>query len=259
MISGPATRPALLFTRMLTGAVALALFFACPAGAWAGGVDNTIYAGLLEDHVIDKRVNYQGLKQDEALLDRYLAVLSTADPETLTRNHAFAFYINAYNAFTLKLILTKYPEINSIKEIGSFFSNPWSKKFIPLNGRTVTLDYIEHEVLRPRFNDPRVHFAINCAARSCPPLHNKPFEGEIIETQLDDLTRAFINDPGATFVREGKLHISKIFSWFSEDFSDNPLRFIRQYAGPDLLEKMDAAGPDLKISYLHYDWSLNRR
>ncbi|HCY87086.1 MAG TPA: DUF547 domain-containing protein [Desulfobacteraceae bacterium] len=240
-------------------AIWLTISLLFPLSAIAGGVDNSIYKNLLDKHVKNGRVSYDGFKQDEALLDQYLAVLSAADPEHLTRNHRFAFYINAYNAFTIKLILSRYPDINSIKEIGSFFSGPWSKKFISLNGWTVSLDYIEHEVLRPKFKDPRIHFAINCAARSCPPLMGEPYEGEHIETQLDRQTRAFINNPRSTFVKDNTVFISKIFDWFEEDFNGNPLFFIRQYAGDRLKANLDTAGPEPKIKYLYYDWSLNRR
>jgi hypothetical protein len=240
-------------------AIWLMISLLAPLQVIAGGVDNAIYKDLLKKHVKNGRVSYDGFKQDEALLDQYLAVLSAAEPEMLTRNHRFAFYINAYNAFTIKLILSRYPEINSIKEIGSFFSGPWSKKFISLDGWTVSLDYIEHEVLRPKFKDPRIHFTINCAAKSCPPLMGEPYEGELLETQLDRQTRAFINNPRSTFVREETVFISKIFDWFEEDFNDNPLFFIRQYAGERLRSDLETAGPDPKVKYLHYDWSLNRR
>jgi len=236
-----------------------ALCLMSPGTLLATGVDNSIYAQLLEKYVKKGRVDYEGFKQDQDLLDQYLAVLSGTDPDTLTRNHKFAFYINAYNAFTVKLILTRYPELNSIKELGSFFSNPWSKKFISLGGWTVSLDHIEHEVLRPEFKDPRVHFAINCAARSCPPLLNRPYEGETLEKQLDAQTREFINNKRSTFVKNNSLFISKIFDWFDEDFNDNPLLFIRQYAGDRLRSELDKAGPKVKISYLYYDWTLNRK
>ena len=238
----------------------LCLFFAGFVGTGqAAGVDNRIYKTLLEKHVKKGRVSYDGFKADERLFDQYLAVLSATDPAQLTRNHKFAFYINAYNAFTIKLILTKYPDINSIKEIGSFFSNPWSKKFISLNGRTVSLDFIEHDVLRPQFKDPRIHFAINCAAKSCPPLLDRPYEGDKIETQLDEQTKAFINNPKSTFVKENTLFLSKIFDWFEEDFNDNPLGFVRMYAGDRLKKELDNAGPEIKLNYLYYDWTLNRR
>ncbi len=244
---------------MIMGLTLAWLIIFQPQISLADPVDNSIYKELLNKHVHGSRVSYDGFKQDESRLDEYLAVLSAADPDTLPSNHQFAFYINVYNAFTIKLILMHYPGINSIKEIGSFFSNPWSKKFIPLNGRTVTLDFIEHEVLRPRFKDPRVHVAINCAAKSCPPLLNQPFEGETIESQLNQLAQSFINDKRSTFIKDNTLYINKIFSWFEDDFNDNPLVFIRQYAEGDLKDELEAGGSNLKIAYLRYDWTLNRR
>ena len=221
-------------------------------------IDNQIYASLLKKHVINNRVNYDGFKKNEQLLDEYLAILNRADVKSLSGNKLFAFYINAYNAFTIKLILTKYPGINSIKEIGNFFSNPWSKKFILLQGRTVSLDHIEHDILRPKFKDPRVHFAINCASKSCPPLRNEPYEGKTLENQLDDQARKFINDKKNNFIKEDTLFTSKIFKWFKEDFSNNPLLFIKRHASKELKEKLNSAGNNIKIYYLDYDWSLNR-
>ncbi|WDP93231.1 MAG: DUF547 domain-containing protein [Desulfobacter sp.] len=244
---------------VLVTALGLALGLATASPGLSAGVDNRIYAQLLKAHVKKGRVDYGGFKREEALFDQYLKILSDTDPKALTRNHRFAFYINAYNAFTIKLILSEYPEVNSIKELGGFFSSPWSKKFISLGGWKVSLDYIEHEVLRPEFKDPRVHFAINCAARSCPPLLNRPYQGERLERQLEEQTRAFINNKRSSFVKEGTLFISKIFDWFEEDFSDNPLLFIRQYAGERLRAELDGAGPEPDITYLYYDWSLNRR
>ncbi|MFN2436661.1 MAG: DUF547 domain-containing protein [Desulfotignum sp.] len=223
-------------------------------------MDNRIWANLLKKHVTDGRVDYDGFKQDEAELDRYLAILSATDPADLSHQHQFAFYINAYNAFTVKLILTRYPGINSIKEISSFFSNPWNKKFIPLNGFKVSLDHIEHDMLRNRFKDPRIHFAINCAARSCPPLSNMPYEGDTLETRLEEQTRQFINHFGNIFLKDNTLFVSRIFKWFEDDFSGNPLGFIRQYADNPLkqaLENASARG-DIHLEYLHYDWTLNR-
>lgn len=223
-------------------------------------VDNTIWAELLKKHVTENQVDYDGFKQDEGELDQYLAILSSTDPTTLSRNHQFAFYINAYNAFTIKLVLTRYPGINSIKEISSFFSNPWSKKFIPLNGFTVNLDHIEHDILRPRFKDARVHFAINCAARSCPPLLNVPYEGRTLETQLEERTKQFINTPANTFLKGDTLFVSRIFKWFADDFSGSPLGFIRQHARRGLKEELEKAAKngDITLQYLHYDWTLNR-
>lgn len=238
---------------MLSGFLLIA-----PQLAAKGSVDNDIYAVLLKKHVANKRVNYDGFKTDENRLDQYLTILTQTDVKSLSRNDAFAFYINAYNAFTIKLILTKYPGINSIKEIGGFFSNPWSKKFIVLQKMTVSLDYIEHKILRPQFKDPRVHFAINCASKSCPQLLNKPYEGDILESQLNNQAKIFINDKHNNFFKDNTLFISKIFNWFKDDFSDNPLGFIRQYASGNLKEDLDTVRENIKIRYLDYDWSLNR-
>ncbi|MBW1641574.1 MAG: DUF547 domain-containing protein, partial [Deltaproteobacteria bacterium] len=160
----------------------------------AQGVDNSLYAGLLKKYVEDGVVNYQGFKNEESVLDKYLKVLEDVDLETLSRNEQFAFYVNAYNAWTIKLILRGYPGIKSIKELGSLFKSPWKKKICRIDGNIITLDDIEHNILRPRFKDPRVHFAINCAAKSCPPLRFEPYRESVLDQQLDEMTGAFIND-----------------------------------------------------------------
>lgn len=227
-----------------------------PGAKAKDNIDNSIYASLLKKHVINARVNYTGLKKDEKKLDKYLNLLSHTDIKSLSRNDQYAFYINAYNAFTLKLILSRYPGINSIKEIGGFFSNPWKKKFIPLQGKTVNLDYIEHQVLRPRFKDPRVHFAINCASKSCPALRNEPYEAAQLEDQLDEQAHTFINDKKHNFYKDNTLYLSQIFKWFKDDFNDNVFLFIKQYADGDLKEILRTES-GIKINYLEYNWSLN--
>lgn len=241
----------------ITGYYILLLIFTTPSMAVAE-VDNRIYAALLKKYVKNSHVNYDGFKQDERLLNEYLAILSHANVKLLSEKSRFAFYINAYNAFTIKLVLTKYPGINSIKETGSFFSNPWNQKFISLQGKTITLDHIEHKILRPKFKDPRVHFAINCASKSCPPLRDEPYEGQTLENQLNDQAESFINDKKNTFIKQGTLFASKIFKWFEADFSDTPLLFIRRYATGELKEQLDSSGENIKIDYLDYDWTLNR-
>jgi hypothetical protein len=244
------------FNRILIFSI-LILFFSSHAMA-DENIDNSIYASLLKKHVRKSRVNYDGFKKDEKLLDEYLVVLSRIDSKSLTKNSRFAFYINVYNANTIKIVLTKFPGINSIKEIGGFFSNPWKQKFISLNNRVVTLDYIEHEVLRPQFKDPRVHFAINCASKSCPPLRNEPYEAKKLAQQLDDQAANFINDKKYNFIKGDTFYMSKIFKWFEDDFSDNQLIFIKSYASNRLQEKLNSFQGNIKIRYLEYDWSLNR-
>ena len=164
------------------------------SAAIAAPVDHALYAALLSRHVTDRLVDYQGFKNDEAILDRYLDVLAAADLESLTRDQQFAFYANAYNAWTIKLILSRYPDLRSIKELGSLFKSPWKKKIARIDGGLLTLDQIEHGILRKRFKDPRVHFAVNCASKSCPPLQGEPFVGERLDDQLNRAAVEFINN-----------------------------------------------------------------
>jgi len=231
---------------------------AIPAFASAGPtVDHSLYADMLQKYVKDGKVNYAGFKAEEPKLDQYLAILEETDPKTLSRNEQFAFYANAYNAWTIKLILTKYPEIESIKELGFLNTGPWKQNVVRLKDETVSLDHIEHDILRPRFKDPRVHFAINCAAKSCPPLRSEPFLGEKLDRQLDDATRSFINDPRSYRLEGQQLYVSRIFKWFSEDFNEDALGFFLKYADGELKKKLVAQSEKINVEYLDYDWSLN--
>ncbi|UCF95110.1 MAG: DUF547 domain-containing protein [Desulfobacterales bacterium] len=227
------------------------------AGAAAIAVDHSLYADLLKKFVHNGKVNYQGFKSQEAELDRYLQMLERIDPQKLSRNEQFAFYANAYNAWTIKLILSGYPTVKSIKDLGSFLKTPWEKKFVRIDGRVLTLDDIEHKILRPQFKDPRVHFAINCAAKSCPPLRSEPYRGDILDAQLDNSTRAFLNDPHNFRWEGNEFYVSRIFKWFAEDFNHDVLGFYLKYATGDLKSALEEHKDDLEIRYLDYDWSLN--
>jgi hypothetical protein len=225
---------------------------------WSGtDVDNSLYGELLKDHVKDGVVDYQGFKKEEAKLDRYLKILEKVESNQLSRNEQFAFYINAYNTWTIKLILSGYPGIQSIKDLGSAFRSPWKKKISLIDGEVLTLDNIEHDILRPRFKDPRVHFAINCAAKGCPPLRSDPYEGKILDQQLDEMTRAFINRPEMNRLEGRNLYVSSIFKWFSKDFNKDVIGFFLKYAEGDLKKGLEANKEKIKIRYLDYDWSLN--
>jgi hypothetical protein len=184
-------------------------------------------------------------------------VLEDTDPEKLSRNEQYAYYINAYNAWTIKLILSDYPDVKSIKDFGTILKSPWQKKWVHINGEVITLDDVEHNILRPRFKDPRVHFAINCAATSCPPLRAEPYRGQTLDQQLDDSTRSFVNDENSYRLDGNNLFVSRIFKWFSEDFSNGTLEFYLKYAEGNLKEKLASQKDTLKVQYLHYDWSLN--
>jgi len=221
------------------------------------GVDHSLYSGLLKKYVKDGVVNYQGFKNEESVLDKYLKVLEAVDSKTLSRNEQFAFFINAYNAWTIKLILSGYPGIRSIKDMGSLFKSPWKKKISRIDGKIITLDDIEHNILRPRFKDPRVHFAINCAAKSCPPLRSEPYRVGDLEQQLEEMTRAFINDLKNNRLEDNTLYVSSIFKWFKEDFNKNIIDFFLKYAKEDLKEQLEANKEKINVKYLDYDWSLN--
>jgi len=228
-----------------------------PSGWSKATVDNSLYGEILSKYVNNGVVDYQGFKNEEAKLDEYLAVLENTNVSQLSRNELFAFYVNAYNAWTIKLILSGYPEIESIKDLGNIFKSPWEKEIVRINGKVLTLDAIEHEILRAQFKDPRVHFAVNCASKSCPPLISEPYEGSTLNRQLDDATRAFINDPKSNYLKGNKLYVSRIFKWFSEDFNDDVLGFFLKFAEGDFKRGLEAQRDKLKIVYLSYDWSLN--
>ena len=226
--------------------------------SWSSDVvDHSLYTELLKEYVKDGVVNYQGFKNDEATLDQYLKVLEHVDTKKLSRNEQFAFYVNAYNTWTIKLILSGYPGVKSIKDLGSLLKSPWKAKICRIDGNLITLDDIEHNILRPRFKDPRVHFAINCAAKSCPPLRSEPYRGNILDQQLDEMVRAFINDPNRNYLEGPALYLSKIFDWFSEDFNEDVIGFFLKYATGDLKKQLVANREKVKITYLDYDWSLN--
>lgn len=192
-------------------------------------------------------MNYGALAKDPRLA-QYLAQLTAAkDVNTWSRNERLAFWINAYNAFTIELIL-KNPGVKSIKDIES----PWKKKFFSLNGELTNLDQVEHKELREKLGDERIHFAIVCASFSCPQLWNKAFTAEGLDKQLDDAARRFINDPQRNDLSGTKLRVSKIFDWFEGDFTKKGtlVAYLARYA-----ERPVPA--NAKVDHLDYDWSLN--
>lgn len=238
------------------------IFISIPGDADAGNTqnpDHDIYAQILITYVKNGVVDYAGFKKDENKLDQYLEILEATDVSKQSRKDQMAYYINVYNAWTIKLILTEYPGVKSIKDLGGFFWGPWKKKIVRLNGKVTTLDHIEHDILRPTFKDPRVHFAVNCASKSCPPLISEPYEGSRLDEQLDKSTREFINDRKNNYLAEDNLFVSSIFKWFSEDFNDDVIGFFIKYADDPLKKQLLTRQNQIKVKYLDYDWSLNDR
>lgn len=219
------------------------------------------FDSLLRQHVnTEGWVNYEGFIRDSVAFDAYLDLLSKNHPNNRNwpTNEQKAYWINAYNAFTIKLICNNYP-IASIKDVQRgipFVSDTWQIDFIHIEGKTYNLNNIEHGILRPKFNDPRVHAAINCASRSCPKLLNEAFIAEKLDAQLDTVMHIFINDGVRNkIISPQKAELSKIFTWFSGDFKkDTPsvIAFINKFSTIKLEEKAD-------INYLDYDWQLNKQ
>lgn len=210
--------------------------------------EHTKWDVLLKKHVdASGLVDYKGFLKDVAALNSYLNDLSGMPPaESASREEKLAYYINLYNAATVKLILDHYP-IESIKDIKS----PWDTKWIPLDGKLLSLGEIEHDILR-KMDEPRIHFAINCASYSCPALLNFAFEPATLNTQLEQATIGFIRDTTRNKIAKGSLELSQIFQWYKRDFTGHgSLReYIDGYSDIDI-------DSNARISYLKYDWSLN--
>jgi hypothetical protein len=220
-------------------------------------------------------VDYASLKANHTQLDQYtttLSQVSEAQFNGFNKLQRRAFLINAYNAFTLQLVLTKYPDLTSIKELGSVFSSPWKKAFVPLLGQTRSLDDIEQTLLRgaAEFDDPRIHFAVNCASIGCPALRPEAFVAARLDAQLLDQTQRFLRDRSRNrYNKAGQiLELSMIFKWYSGDFergflgAKNVAEFVSSYAGsigltPAQLAQLKSG--DIDIDYTDYSWKLNKR
>ncbi len=262
-------------------AVALGSLPPMPVRAQSPGFDHShaAWTALLRKHVRLVRggqatqVAYAGFKADRAALRAYLDSLSAVTPAAFggwTRAERQAFLINAYNAFTVELILTRYPDLKSIKDLGSLLSNPWKPKGIALLGTQVSLDDIEHAMLRKRgdYDDPRVHFAVNCASIGCPALREEAFVAARLDAQMDEQTLRFMSDRTRNrfSAPRGRLELSKIFDWYGEDFRlghrgiGSLPAFAARYAdqladAPADRERIRSGSVD--IAYTDYDWTLN--
>ncbi len=215
--------------------------------AHPANVSHQLFNDLLQKYVSNEgKVNYKGLKNDKTALNAYITTLAKQIPDnTWNKNAALAYWINAYNAFTLKLIVDNYP-VKSITNLGG--GKPWDVKNIELAGKKYSLNNIENDIIRPTYKDARIHFAVNCAAVSCPPLSNAAFTEENINDLLNTRTKNFINSPANT-ITASKIKISKIFDWYKADFGDVTV-FINKYS-------TIKAKDNSSIEYNEYNWNLN--
>ena len=210
-----------------------------------------VFDVLLKQYVNDKgQVDYAGLKSRRTALDKYLQQLENNAPDSSwPDDEVMAYWINAYNAYTLKLIVDNYPT-KSIKELKG--GKPWDAKWINIGGKSYSLNNIEHDILRKRFDDARIHAVVNCAAASCPPLWNRAFTADNLESALETRTRNWINNPAYNKISASSAQLSKLFDWYGEDFGDK-VKFLNQYYKGGRV--MNSAS----IGYLDYDWALNEQ
>lgn len=230
---------------------------------------HSIFTNILQMHVKNGLVDYKNLKKD-ARLGEYINLISQINPDTIRNgNDALAFWINAYNAYTLKIICDNYPieSINDLHTGGQIIGHVlgttvWDKKLVTINGKETTLNFLEHDVIRKKFKEPRIHFALVCAAFSCPPLRNEAFEGFLINSQLKDQAIQFFNDKTKNkFEMTSKTAaISKILDWYESDFGKNDeeiIKYISQFLSDGLKLSMQKNPERWQIKYLPYSWDLN--
>lgn len=234
------------------------VFFAMMNLSMAQAPDHKIWHELLQYHVSETGVvNYKGFLADSVKLNAYLNTLEKHAPKAdWSKEAIMAYWINAYNAYTIQLVIRYYP-IKSIKDIAGkipFINTSWDIKFIQIGSEKLDLNNIEHGKLRKKYDDPRIHMALVCASRSCPILLNEAFTAEKLESQLDKQSRVFLADAFRNQIQAKQAKVSMIFKWYAGDFSKmgGVRAFINTY-GPTKL------GTSAKIGYLEYDWGLNER
>lgn len=223
-------------------------------------VSHATWDSLLQKHVDENGlVDYPGMMADSTALQQYLDLLRDNPPnkKQWSPDERMAYWINAYNAFTVRLILDYYPvaSIKDIKDGIPFVSTVWDVKFIDIGGTLLDLNNIEHGILRKEFSDPRIHFALVCASMSCPKLQRRAFAAESLNAQLDAAASDFLNEPFRNEISSEKLRLSKLLDWYWMDFKD---QYPSRHALANRYLKTPVS-PDAPVEYLEYDWSLNEQ
>jgi len=227
-------------------------------------LDHSAWGQFLEKYVRSdasgvNHIAYAEVKNsDKKKLNSYIRQLTKTPLSRFSRDEQFAYWVNLYNALTIKVILDAYP-VDSIRDIrsGLFSAGPWDKRLITVEGEQLTLNDIEHRILRPIWKDPRVHYAVNCASIGCPNLQPVPFRGATKDVLLEKAAGEFINHPRGARVDRGRLVVASIYVWFHEDFGNSDkgvIEHLRRYASPDLSKTLAKV---MKISNDRYDWTLN--
>lgn len=229
-------------------------------------IDHSVWSRLLGRYIKTdtsgvNRFDYQAVDRDDReALDSYIDGLARTEVSRLNRTEQKAYWINLYNALTIRTVLEHYP-VESIKDIrispGFFSSGPWGAELVTVEGGKLTLDDIEHRILRPIWRDPRIHYAVNCAAVGCPNLQPRAFTAENSDVLLTAGAEGYVNDPRGARLEDGGLVVSSIYAWFEEDFGGDAsgvLAHLRLFARPELLRRLDRGG---RITGYEYDWSLN--
>lgn len=240
--------------------------------------DHGAWDALLQENVIEinggkaTQVNYDGMLEKRDQLVGYLQSLEAIPREQFDawdKESQLAFLINVYNSWTVELILTKYPDLKSIKDLGSLFRSPWKKEIVKLFGKKYSLDDIEHRLIRgsDRYNDPRIHFAVNCASIGCPALSRKAYTGDGLQQQLEEAMSLFMSDTSRNRFNGKVLEVSSIFKWYREDFEKgwrgqkSLAQFLASRSedlGLNKGQQESVAGGHIKITFLNYGWGLNR-
>lgn len=228
--------------------------------AWQHILDNY----LVLSHQAIKNTNnerrlfsYQTVSHhDKQVLSNYIDYLQTIDPREYNKNQQFAYWVNLYNALTIKIVLDNYP-IKSIKEIGDGYSGPWNTKYLLIAKQKLSLNDIEHNILRAIWQDKRIHYVVNCASMSCPDLLPHTLNAKTLEQQLNRAAEYYINHPNTIIFDERTIKLSSIYNWFSSDFGETQqalLNHLKHYAKPELKTQLSLFSGELKFDY---DWKLN--
>ncbi|HEX5715440.1 MAG TPA: DUF547 domain-containing protein [Thermoanaerobaculia bacterium] len=237
------------------------------ASVSAAEPDYRLWQELLSKHYDPaKGMNYTRLKADKATLDRLRQQMAAVDVASLSRPEQLAYWINLYNISTVAVVVENYP-VKSIRDISTdpiVRLNVFKKPYVKVKGGTMSLNDVENDKIRAGFKDPRIHFAINCAAESCPPIRPEPFVGASIEHQLNDQTRRFLEGPNGVRFEQNlevlQLHVTKIMDWFKDDFEQwggGSIVFLKKHLPSNKVRRIEAAGRSVKLSFDDYDWRLN--